>query len=281
MAGHDAAVPARSCARPSARLAAAGVASPEHDAAELLAHVLGSTRSRLALVDSVEPPPARPSSHWSSGGRPGNRCSTSPGPRRSATSSSRWARGSSCPVPRPSCSPGGRSTGPARPSEAPVVVDLCTGSGAIALSVATEEPTAVVHAVELDPDAHAWAVRNTSGERRGPPAGRHGGRLPRARRHRRRGGLQPAVHPARGLRDASLRRLATTTPPWRSGPARTASTPSGVLETTAARLLRPGGWVGSEHADLQGEAAVERVRARRDAGRRCATTRIWQVVRAS
>ena len=31
----------------------AGVESPEHDAAELLAHVLGTTRSRLALVDDV------------------------------------------------------------------------------------------------------------------------------------------------------------------------------------------------------------------------------------
>ena len=35
------------------RLRAAGVASPEHDAAELLAHVLGTDRSRLTLVDEV------------------------------------------------------------------------------------------------------------------------------------------------------------------------------------------------------------------------------------
>ncbi len=28
-----------------------------------------------------------------------------------------------------------------------------------------------------------------------------------------------------------------------------------VLESRAARLLRPGGWVGAEHADLQGESA--------------------------
>ena len=44
--------------------------------------------------------------------------------------------------------------------ESPVVVDLCTGSGAIALAVATEVPRAAVHAVELDPMAHAWARRN-------------------------------------------------------------------------------------------------------------------------
>jgi release factor glutamine methyltransferase len=41
-----------------------------------------------------------------------------------------------------------------------VVVDLCTGSGAIALSVAHEVPGAVVHALELDPTALDWARRN-------------------------------------------------------------------------------------------------------------------------
>ena len=45
----------------------------------------------------------------------------------------------------------------------PVVVDLCTGSGAIAKAVADEVPTARVHAVELDEGAHAWAVRNLTG----------------------------------------------------------------------------------------------------------------------
>jgi release factor glutamine methyltransferase len=43
---------------------------------------------------------------------------------------------------------------------APVVVDLCTGSGAIALSLKQEVPAASVHAVELSDLAHAWAVRN-------------------------------------------------------------------------------------------------------------------------
>ena len=37
-----------------------------------------------------------------------------------------------------------------------------------------------------------------------------------------------------------------------------------VLEATAARLLRPGGWVGAEHADVQGESAT---RVFLDAGR--------------
>ncbi len=45
---------------------------------------------------------------------------------------------------------------------APVVVDLCTGSGAIALALADECPHARVHAVELSEDAHAWAAANVA-----------------------------------------------------------------------------------------------------------------------
>lgn len=40
------------------------------------------------------------------------------------------------------------------------VVDLCTGSGAIALAIKHEASSASVAAVELDPMAHAWAARN-------------------------------------------------------------------------------------------------------------------------
>ena len=41
-----------------------------------------------------------------------------------------------------------------------LVVDLCTGSGAIAIAVAREVPGAVVHGVELDVSAFTWARRN-------------------------------------------------------------------------------------------------------------------------
>lgn len=45
-------------------------------------------------------------------------------------------------------------------SESPIAVDLGTGSGAVALAMATEVPHARVFAVELSPEAHAWATRN-------------------------------------------------------------------------------------------------------------------------
>jgi release factor glutamine methyltransferase len=50
----------------------------------------------------------------------------------------------------PTPSPGVRS----------VVVDLCSGSGAIALAIKDEVPAAEVHGVELSDLAHAWAIRN-------------------------------------------------------------------------------------------------------------------------
>jgi release factor glutamine methyltransferase len=46
--------------------------------------------------------------------------------------------------------------------EDPVVVDLCSGSGAIALTVANELPSAQVHAVELDAGALGWLRRNAA-----------------------------------------------------------------------------------------------------------------------
>ena len=45
--------------------------------------------------------------------------------------------------------------------ERPHAVDLCTGSGAVAASLASEVPESSVTAVELSPEAHAFAVRNT------------------------------------------------------------------------------------------------------------------------
>ena len=136
----------------------------------------------------------------------------------------------------------------------PVVVDLCTGSGAIALSIATEVPEAQVHAVELGEDAFAWAQRNLAGS---------GVDL----RH---GDMADAFADLDGTVDVLL-----CNPPYipleafesvaveaRDHDPHLAlfSGDDGldamrVLERVAARLLRDGGVVGAEHADVQGEAA--------------------------
>ncbi len=48
------------------------------------------------------------------------------------------------------------------PDPEPLAVDLCTGSGALALALAHEVPTARVWAVEKSREAHAWAARNVA-----------------------------------------------------------------------------------------------------------------------
>lgn len=47
--------------------------------------------------------------------------------------------------------------------QAPTAVDLCAGSGPLALSIAQEAPRTTVHAVEIDPVAVQWLVRNARG----------------------------------------------------------------------------------------------------------------------
>lgn len=133
----------------------------------------------------------------------------------------------------------------------PVVVDLCTGSGAVALAIATEHPSASVHAVESDDDAYAWARHNLAG---GP-----------VRLHRAAaascltdldGGVDLVVANPPYVPDG------TQLPPEvRHDPvvALFAGTDGldGVrmVAGAAARLLRPGGALACEHDALHGESA--------------------------
>ena len=145
----------------TARLAAAGVASPDADAVALAAHLLGASAGdvRKAMVlgatapaayaELVEERAARvPLQHLT--GRAGfRRLELSVGPGVF--------------VPRPETElAAGLAIEAAHGLAAPVVVDLCTGSGAIALAVKDEVPHAQVYAVELGEDAHAWAARNVA-----------------------------------------------------------------------------------------------------------------------
>ena len=63
----------------------------------------------------------------------------------------------------------------------------------------TRCPGADVHAVELDEGALAWAERNLAGTGVDLRHGDLADAFDDLRRHRRRGGVQPALHPARGL----------------------------------------------------------------------------------
>ena len=146
----------------SARLSEAGIASAESDALLLLAHALGVSvgDARKAMVLGGEAPAAYeelvelrasrlPLQHLT--GRAGfRRLELRVGPGVF--------------VPRPETEfVAGLAIEAARAAgESPVVVDLCTGSGAIALAVKDEVPAAVVYAVELGEDAHAWAAQNRS-----------------------------------------------------------------------------------------------------------------------
>ncbi len=140
----------------------------------------------------------------------------------------------------------------------PTLVDLCTGSGTIAFSLAHEFPHAVVHAVELDPGALEWTRRNA--DRLGLPVGLH---------------LGDAEHALPDL-DGQLD-LVVSNPPYVAEHEVDGVDPEvrdhdpevslvagadgldvvRAVEKAAWRLLRPGGKVIVEHSDRQGRSAPE------------------------
>jgi release factor glutamine methyltransferase len=245
------------------RLRQAGVASPEFDAAELLAHVLGTTRAALLRSSPVQDTSAAAFEELVL-----RRASREPLQHLTGAAGFRYvelAVGPGVFVPRPETEVlAGWAVEAARSVVAqggvPVVVDLCTGSGAIALSVATEVPGASVHAVELDEAAHDWAMRNLAGS---------GVDL-------RQGDMAVAFPELDGRVD-----VVVANPPYIPLEAFESVAPEArdhdpalalwsgddgldalrVVEKVAARLLRGGGVVGAEHADVQGAAAPALFRA--------------------
>jgi release factor glutamine methyltransferase len=138
-------------------LTAAGVASARHDAEALAAHVLGVPRSSLLLCrDALDA-----SQYDALVARRAAREPLQHIVGRAAFRHLELAVGPGVFVPRPETEVVVDAALAAivdRP--APVVVDLCAGSGAIALAIAAERPDAVVHAVELSDDAVQWLRRN-------------------------------------------------------------------------------------------------------------------------
>jgi release factor glutamine methyltransferase len=151
-----------------AQLAAAGVPSPRADAELLAAHLLGVSRSGVAaaVLRGAEPPPGLDELVAERARRVPLQHLTGRAPFRTVE----LAVGPGVFVPRPETEvvaglavAEAAALAAAAGREAPVVLDLCCGSGAIALAVATEVPRARVGAVELSEQAHAWAARNLAG----------------------------------------------------------------------------------------------------------------------
>lgn len=239
-------------ARGADALRAAGVPSPEYDAAELLAHVLGTERSRLPLHD-----PPGPDQQQRYEELIVRRAAREPLQHLTGEAWFRHVRlevGPGVFVPRPETELlAGWAIEKAAALPAPVVVDLCTGSGAIAKAVAVEVPHARVCAVELDDGAYRWAERNLAGS---------GVDL----RH---GDFATAFEELLGEVDVvvcnppyiPLEAWESVAPEARDHDPHVAlfSGEDGldairVLAVRAGQLLRAGGVLGVEHADVQGES---------------------------
>ena len=239
------------------RLTAAGVPSPAHDARELLAHVLDRRPPLLGRTDPVSPDQAErfaallarrsarvPLQHL-----------TGEAPFRYLT----LAVGPGAFVPRPETEV---MTGWAidrlreRPADAPpaVVVDLCTGSGAIAKAVATEVPGTRVSAVELSPDAHAWAERNLADTDVTLLLGDMADALPELDGTVDLVICNPPYVPLDAY-DSVVAEARDHDPTVALFSGDDGLDAIRVLTATAARLLRPGGLLTFEHAEVQVEAA--------------------------
>jgi release factor glutamine methyltransferase len=250
-------------------LEAAGVPSPRFDAEQLAASVLGTTRSGLRLVDAVGPEVLTAYSRVVE-----RRAAREPLQHIVGTAAFRHVEAAVGPgvfVPRPETElvagwaiDRARELA-ARGGAAPVVVDLCTGSGVIALAVADEVPSAVVHAVEVSPEAVAWARRNVEGTRvvlhavDATTVAAPGGPL---------AGLagcvdvvvtNPPYVPDDGrVRDPEVLAHDPAIALWGHGPDGL-DVMRGVVRS-AATLLTAGGWLVVEHADVQGKAVLDMLR---------------------
>lgn len=248
-------------------LAAAGVPSPRVDAELLAAYVLGVPRARLVLVtgwdDAAEDRYRRlvaararrvPVQHLTGSAGFGHlELAVGPGvfvPRPETELLADWASRLVSGLPG-----------------APAVVDLGSGSGALALEIAHRCPAARVTAVERSEAASTWLRRNAAA--------------------RAAAGDRPVVVVVADVTDpAALGDLAgrvdvvVCNPPYvpegtpvpaevagHDPPEAVFAGPDGLavirpVVACAAALLRPGGWFGMEHDDTHGEVVPELLRGR-------------------
>ena len=244
----------------TARLAAAGVASPEHDARALAVHVLGASRpSDLLLVDGFEAGQAQRYDELVA-----RRADRVPLQHLTGTVGFRHITlevGPGVFVPRPETESVVQFAVDAlKGTDAPLCVDLCTGSGTIAFALANELPGATVHAVERDEQALEWTRRNAAlrvaaGDRE-------------VQLHL--GSAEDALPGYDGTFDLVISNppYVATTEAHIPDPEVLAHDPGIALwagadglavirlvEQAARRLLRPGGLVVVEHSDRQGRTA--------------------------
>lgn len=151
-------------AQATQRLADAGVPSPRFDAEELAAFVHGVKRGELHGVPDAD----FDARYWEAVAR---REAREPLQHITGRAFFRYLElqvGPGVFVPRPETeSVVGWAIDAVRAMDVvePLIVDLCSGSGAIALALAQEVPRSRVHAVELDEGALRWARKNVEGSR--------------------------------------------------------------------------------------------------------------------
>ncbi len=243
----------------AARLAEAGVESPRADAELIAAHVHGVARSALHTV----PDAAFDARFWDDIAR---RASREPLQHITGLAYFRYLDlevGPGVFVPRQETEVmTGWAIDELRKMDVaePIVADLGTGSGAIALSIAQEVPRAQVHAVEADPLARGWTERNIARCEAAAPhlAGRvtlHGGDFAAALKDL--DGLidlvisNPPYIPFHSWVPPEVGEYDPATALWGGADGLDAIR---VIERVARRLLRPGGLVAVEHGAPQGAA---------------------------
>ncbi|MEJ6490405.1 peptide chain release factor N(5)-glutamine methyltransferase [Leucobacter sp. USCH14] len=146
---------------------AGGIEDPSADAELILAHVLGETRGRVQAlaVMRAEIAPGAATAAQDLAEERARRIPLQHLTGRAPFRSIELAVGPGVFVPRPETEIVAQFAIDALqsiPDPEPIAVDLCTGSGALALALAHEVPGARVWAVELSPEAHAWAERNVA-----------------------------------------------------------------------------------------------------------------------